>query len=82
MMAEYDDYDYELDYGQDDWKQGKYGDYDDYFIDGADYTLRDLWHDCLVPTVYDGLASSTKLIICCILLKFNLSLSKFTCFNK
>lgn len=64
-MAE--DYDYELDYSPD-----TYDDYGDYFGEGADYTLRDLWYDCLVPTVYDGLASSSKLILCCTLLKFSL----------
>lgn len=70
------DYDYDLDYNPDAAYDSVYGDYGDYFTDAADYTFRDLWHDCLVPTFYDGLTSSSKLILCCLLLKFNLSLSE------
>ncbi len=72
-----EDYDYDLDYNPDALHDSMYGDYGDYFADGADYTLRDLKNDCLIPTLYDGVTSSSKLLICCILLKFKLSLSKF-----
>lgn len=73
-MAE--DYVYDLDNVPDDYYD-MYEEYEDYYMDGAaDYTLRNLWYDCLVPTILDGLTSSSKLIACCILLRFQLSLSK------
>lgn len=70
-MAE--DYDYDLDYNLE--YENMYGDYGDYFSDGAEYTIRDLWNDCLIPTFSDGLSSSSKLLLCCFILKFNLSLN-------
>lgn len=48
-----------------------------YFQDNLDmsYSLQNLWEDCLIPTLRDGIKSSIHLIICCLLLKFTKSLN-------
>lgn len=70
-----EEYDYDLSYDSEDY-YNMYDDYGDYFPDGAEYTLRNLWYDCLVPNLIDGLSSSSKLILCSLLLRFQLSMSK------
>ena len=75
-----EEYDYDVNYESDDY-YNMYEDYGDYFPDGSDYTIRNLWHDCLVPNLVDGLSSSSKLIFCSLLLRFQISLSKSFKFN-
>lgn len=70
-----EEYDYDLSYESEDY-YNMYDDYGDYFSDGAEYTIRNLWNDCLVPNLIDGLSSSSKLILCSLLLRFQLSMSK------
>ncbi|KAG8197226.1 hypothetical protein JTE90_011380 [Oedothorax gibbosus] len=67
-----EEYDYDLEnYPYDDL----YEDYEGFLSDPSDYTLQELWKDCLVPTLHDGFWSSAKLLCCCTVLKFILSLS-------
>ncbi|XP_054711221.1 protein-serine O-palmitoleoyltransferase porcupine-like [Uloborus diversus] len=65
-----EDYDYDIDYSADELYE-----YADGFPESMEYNLRDLWSDCLVPTLSDGIASTFKLLICCLLLKLNLALT-------
>ncbi|KFM71393.1 Protein-cysteine N-palmitoyltransferase porcupine, partial [Stegodyphus mimosarum] len=69
------DYDYELDYYSDTEYDGIYEDYGGIYPSIMDYTIQDLWHDCLLPTLSDGFNSSSKLLVCCMLLKLTLSLN-------
>ncbi|GFR01471.1 protein-serine O-palmitoleoyltransferase porcupine [Trichonephila clavata] len=68
------DYDYDLNFPPD-YYDDFYEDYGDLFPNPTDYTLQDLWTDCLIPTLYDGFWSSAKLLCCSLLLKFTLSLT-------
>lgn len=71
-----EDYDYDLEYHPDYPYDDLYEDYGDFLTNPSDYTLQELWKDCLVPTLHDGFWSSAKLLCCCTLLKFILPLGE------
>lgn len=43
----------------------------------AAYTFYDLWHDCLLPTLADGISASKTLIIFCIIIRLTIYLGNF-----
>ncbi|XP_076338388.1 protein-serine O-palmitoleoyltransferase por isoform X2 [Tachypleus tridentatus] len=42
--------------------------------DVSEYSLKDLLGDCLIPTVYEGVAACSKLFICCLIFRITVSL--------
>nr|XP_042898362.1 protein-serine O-palmitoleoyltransferase porcupine isoform X1 [Parasteatoda tepidariorum] len=69
-----DDYYYDPELAGEDLYDDIYEDYSDLLYDSVDYTLKELWKDCLLPTLYDGFNSCAKLLFFCSILKLTLSL--------